>query len=178
MGYVRGLLIGCGAALWLVAGASASRDGPKAGPEESRAEGVSLELALELNRLSGTDRVIEDVILQLTDQQIAIARDLYADLSGAQIQELKEIMLEEFRAGAGSLSEDLARAAERIFSEGELRDLIEFYRSPLGRRYVEGSVELNREAFALTQRWAARASQEAMRRAVERFRRATSDDSL
>lgn len=178
MGFVRGFLIGCGAALWLVGGAPASQDGPKAGPEESPAEDVRLELARELNRLSGTDRTIEDVIVQLTHQQLVIARNLLPDLGDPQIEELREIMLEEFRAGAGSLSDELARTAERVFSAAELRGLIEFYRSPLGRRYVEGNVELSREAFVLTQRWAARASQETMRRAIERFQRETADESL
>jgi len=64
--------------------------------------------------------------------------------------------LEQARARRGELEEGYVALYSRNFTAAELKGLIAFYDSPIGKRFVEVQPALMREGIALGQEWGTR----------------------
>ena len=64
--------------------------------------------------------------------------------------------LEQARARRGELEEGYVKLYDRNFTTAELRQLLAFYDSPIGKRFLEVQPVLMREGIALGQEWGSR----------------------
>jgi uncharacterized protein len=64
--------------------------------------------------------------------------------------------LEQARARRGELEEGYIALYDHNFTTAELRGLIAFYESPIGKRFVEVQPTLTREGMAMGQEWGTR----------------------
>jgi hypothetical protein len=64
--------------------------------------------------------------------------------------------LEQARARRGELEDGYVALYDRNFTAAELRGLIAFYESPIGKRFVEVQPTLTREGMAMGQEWGTR----------------------
>lgn len=64
--------------------------------------------------------------------------------------------LEQVRARRGELEEGYVALYDRNMTTAELRGLLAFYESPIGKRFVELQPTLTREGMAMGQEWGAR----------------------
>jgi hypothetical protein len=64
--------------------------------------------------------------------------------------------LEQARARRGELEEGYIALYDRNFTTAELRGLLAFYESPIGKRFVEVQPVLMREGMAMGQEWGTR----------------------
>ena len=64
--------------------------------------------------------------------------------------------LEQARARRGELEEGYVALYDRNFTAAELRGLVAFYESPIGKRFVEVQPVLTREGMAMGQEWGTR----------------------
>lgn len=64
--------------------------------------------------------------------------------------------LDQARKRRGEFLDSLVPLYSRTFAVGELKALLEFYQSPLGRRLLEAQPQLMRESMQVGQRWGTR----------------------
>lgn len=64
--------------------------------------------------------------------------------------------LRRARADLPLLVDSLAPPFARRFNEAELRAIIDFYKSPVGKKFVTAQAPLQQESMAFGQRWGAR----------------------
>jgi uncharacterized protein len=106
-------------------------------------------------------RLIRQLIAKahLTDQALsAIEQQMPAQrASNPRVPEVFwDRFLEQARARRGELEEGYVTLYERNFTTPELRELIAFYDSPIGKRFLEVQPTLMREGIALGQEWGTR----------------------
>ncbi len=64
--------------------------------------------------------------------------------------------LEQARARRGELEEGYVQLYDRNFTAAEIRGMLAFYESPIGKRFVEVQPALMREGMAMGQEWGTR----------------------
>ena len=64
--------------------------------------------------------------------------------------------LEQARARRGELEEGYVTLYDRHFTAAEIRDLLAFYDSPIGKRFLAEQPALMREGIAMGQEWGSR----------------------
>ena len=76
---------------------------------------------------------------------------------------------EELRQRLPALEEQVAEMVDEAFSQNELRELIAFFETELGAKFVAENVKAQEKLFALTEAWATSSAAEAAARAQERL---------
>lgn len=137
---------------------AAEDDGPT---EQTR------ELALAFNMVSGTTQGYAALIPQLAEQAMTALRQLHPDFTEEQMQSLHQVTVEDLQARMADVHRELVLSTARHYSDDDLRELIVFFRSPLGNRYLEASGKASADHFDISARWSSNVMNSALRRAQE-----------
>jgi hypothetical protein len=95
---------------------------------------------------------LTDQALQAIEQQMPAQRAANPRIPA----EFWDRFLEQARARRGELEEGSVALYDRNFTTAELRGLIAFYDSPIGKRFLEVQPVLMREGIVLGQEWGTR----------------------
>jgi len=109
-----------------------------------------LALAKEVMSLNGSGAVY-DHFDQTLDAMIAQVRRNLPGADDQVIADIKKIAIEEFTAVKPELIEKTAEVYARHFSEGDLRALIVFYKTPAGKRFAAELPALSNEIVKLNE---------------------------
>lgn len=71
------------------------------------------------------------------------------NLTEQERERLPEMLREEYRAALGPSREHSAQTYARIFTEDELREIVAFYESSAGRKFLERQTELQEHGIEL-----------------------------
>ena len=85
-------------------------------------------------------------------------------------QVMVELFIPELRDHFGELAGDIARLYAANFTDGELKQLIAFYETPLGQKLVQSESRMSDAMPAVGAAWAARAMLDIVRKHPEQFR--------
>jgi hypothetical protein len=123
-------------------------------PSAARSQGTAAPdpAKLQLIRQLLTRVHITDQALQAMEQQIPAQRAANPRVPA----EFWDRFLEQARARRGELEDGYAALYERHFSTEEIRQLLAFYDTPIGKRFLEVQPVLMREGIALGQEWGSR----------------------
>ncbi|MEZ5304318.1 MAG: DUF2059 domain-containing protein [Verrucomicrobiales bacterium] len=120
----------------------------QAAPDGAGADAVSPErkmLAAELLEVTGVQTSIEQTLAGIRAQQAAnIERYIAAqpDPEGAKANAAKAAKLMEQELSWDKISADFIDLYAKTYSEEDLKGILEFYRSPLGKRMLENQAEI------------------------------------
>jgi hypothetical protein len=124
-------------------------DAPK-----TKSEDAKTKLAIELMQISHYDRIMQamqDQIRSTMEKQY----DDYAKCDAALpiVREFSGMVGDKIATSFGSeeMKVDVASAYAEVFSEDELRGIIEFYQSPLGAKLLEHMPELSQKSVQISQ---------------------------
>ena len=135
-----------------------------AGPSAAQDAGQAQRLAAahELVTATGLPTVIDATLLRMREVMIGTIRRTSPRLSDAQLAEIvDQYLMPEFRARSGEITEaTVAIYAGRLSAE-EMRELIAFYRSPIGVKLVAITPEITAESTRFGQEWGSRVAQDA-----------------
>lgn len=95
---------------------------------------------------------LTDQAVQAIEQQIPAQRAANPRVPAA----FWDRFLEQARARAGELEEGYVTLYDRHFTAAEIRELLAFYESPIGKRFLAEQPALMREGIALGQEWGSR----------------------
>jgi len=95
---------------------------------------------------------LTDQAMQVIEQQVPAQRAANPRIPA----EFWDRFLEQARARRGELEEGYVKLYDRNFTAAEIRGMIAFYESPIGKRFVEVQPTLMREGMAMGQEWGTR----------------------
>ena len=90
--------------------------------------------------------------------------------SGERLEEILDVFMQKWKArGAEGGIEKIVPIYDRHFSHEEIRGLIQFYETPLGRRSIELIPQITQESMAAGQEWATERILEVLREMAKDF---------
>ena len=123
---------------------------------KSKSGNTKLALAREVFALSGTEKEVETVAAQLIKTQIQsskltiLARFLHSkNVPPDKFDEALRLVLEKDIDIARRMNDIFAEEYAKSFSEAELRTLVNYYKSPTGRKGIKIGPEFTREVTGL-----------------------------
>lgn len=132
--------------------------GPARAQEPSAAATALSREILELKGGLGIfDTVIDGVVEHHRRLLIQIDPNLDKDLTEVSLQ-----LRAEYAARRGQIHIEIARAYASQFTEAELRQLAAFYKTPLGKKVIEGEPKAIDEATKRVDVWATKFADEVM----------------
>jgi len=156
VGYCSGLIA---AALWI---SVLQTSGALAMDAEKHANiGALLK---DTGALANMNRVID----LLVPQVIGSLRKTNEKIPNAAWDEFAVICVEEMKRALPQLEEPIIAIYDANFSDDEIKQLVAFYQSPVGRKIVIQQPQLTQQSLTLGQSW----GEQAAARAVERIRAA------
>jgi uncharacterized protein len=114
---------------------------------------------------------IETMIGTLLPIELQQVKKDYPNASQASLDAFQAAFIEEIDNSLDDILTLEAHAYAEHFSEDELRQLAQFYRSDLGRKYLSEVPALVKETAPLAAAWGQTAATNAMRKALEKLRK-------
>ncbi len=132
-------------------GSAAQAQAPSAG---------QMKLAQQVVEIQGAQRsfdgAIPTILTQIYNQYVQQNPDLDKDIS-----ESLRTMLPDFEKRKSEITGILARVYAEKFTEAELKDIIAFYESPTGKKFVGTTADLGKQTMSRLQEWSGKVSKDA-----------------
>jgi hypothetical protein len=129
-----------------------------------------MNLALEVVKVSGSanafDRAIPQVFQQVYTTYTQQNPDLQKDISTVM-----QDLIKEFEPRKSELSAIIAQSFAATFSEAELKELLTFYNSPIGKKLTAEHGAVLQDAVARAQEWGGKLSQQLVNRLKEEMKK-------
>jgi len=107
--------------------------------------------------LSGFDPAIDGVVIHHKGQLLQINPTL-----GKDINDVEQIVRKEGAARREELHKEIAIGYATAFTEQDLKDLIAFYKTPLGKKIIEQEPKAGEESTKRAQVWIEKYAQDVM----------------
>jgi len=133
-----------------VAGAAWAQSAPSA---------ANVKIAREIVLASGATRAFEGAVPSIMQQALSIFVQQNPDLQ-KELLGTAEALRPEFEKRASEIVDIIARAYAGRFSEAELKTILSFYQSDVGKKFVAQLPAVLDEGFTRTQEWGAKLSEE------------------
>jgi len=124
---------------------------------------AQIQTSREIVVASGASRSFEPIVPGILQQAIALFVQQNPDLQ-KQLAESAQTIKPEFDKRIPELIDIIARVYAGRFSEAELKEILTFYNSPVGKKYVATLPGVLDESFRLAQAWGNRLSEEIVTR--------------
>ena len=123
----------------------------------------ALAASRELMTLTQSDRMLDQFLVMFTPQVSALIEKANPEKGPLVRKIMDEMMLPEMRKQIPEAIDEVAKVYSRHFSLEELNELIAFYKSPIGRKFVEQQSPLMADLSRVDQEWGQRATLKALR---------------
>lgn len=119
----------------------------------------SVQIARDVVVASGATRAFSGVIPTILGQSLNVFVQQNPDLQKDLSESIKTIA-PAFEKRADEIIDIIARVYATRFTEAELKELLGFYRSAVGKKFVAVLPNVLEEGYAKTQEWGAKISEE------------------
>jgi uncharacterized protein len=119
----------------------------------------NVQLGREIVEASGATRAFDGIVPSIMQQTANVFTQQNPDLHKEIIASLKGLT-PEFEKRRTEIIDIIARVYATRFTEAELKEIITFYRSPTGKKFVVQLPGILEEGYAKTQDWGGRLSEE------------------
>jgi hypothetical protein len=126
---------------------------------QSTATSANLPLARDVVLASGATRAFQGVIPSILQQSLGVFVQQNPDLS-KDLTETVKAMAPDFEKRVTEIVEIVASVYASRFSEAELKDILNFYRSASGKKLVAQLPGVLEESFVKTQEWSSKISEQ------------------
>jgi hypothetical protein len=152
----KGIRLACAAALIVVGLTGAAQAQP--------ASAAAMATARELVDLKGGNKMFDPVIVNVVDQtRTALLRT--SPQLAKDLNEVASAIVVEYASKRAELQTEAAKFYANRFSEQELKDIVTFYKSPLGQKMLAQEPLVLDDTFNyVQQQWAPKFSEEVMTR--------------
>ena len=119
--------------------------------------------AKELVELKGGSQMFDPVINSIVEQTKGALLQTNPQLS-KDLNEVSTQLRAEFGPRRDELMNEAAKRYAARFSDAELKELVTFFKSPLGKKMITQEPQVLDETFSYVQQWGPRVAEEAMNR--------------
>lgn len=123
----------------------------------------TVQLGRDIVEASGATRAFDGIVPSILQQTANIFTQQNPDLQKEIIGSLKELA-PEFEKRRSEIIDLIARVYATRFSEAELKEILAFYRSPTGKKFVVQLPTILEEGYAKTQEWGGKLSEEVVQK--------------
>ncbi|WP_338664377.1 DUF2059 domain-containing protein [Pararoseomonas sp. SCSIO 73927] len=128
-----------------------------AGDPEARAA------ARQLMDLTGATAMMDQVLAGMRPLLVQALRQQSPQVPQATVEKaVDEVLIPEFRARLPEAADATVDLYVRNFTAAELREVIAFYGTPVGRKLLQALPQLMQQSVAVGQAWGQRVAQEAL----------------
>jgi hypothetical protein len=120
---------------------------------------ASVQLAREVVLASGATRAFEGVIPSILGQSLNVFVQQNPDLQ-KQLTETVKSLAPEFEKRTDDIITIIATTYATRFTEPELKELLNFYRSAVGKKFVAQLPSVLEESYVKVQEWGGKVSEE------------------
>jgi hypothetical protein len=124
---------------------------------------AQVQLARELIESNGSLRALDAIVPNYLEQARRMFAQTNPDLTGP-LGEVTAGLQKEFEAKRGEVVDGIAKAYASRFTEAELKELVAFYKTPTGKKFVLTLPAVLQESFERMQAWSAKLSEEMIAR--------------
>jgi len=124
---------------------------------------ASVALAKELITVKGGNLMTDPIIPGVIESAKNILLQT-SPMLGKDLNEVAAQLRKEYDPKREELLTQMARAYAQKFSEQELKDLVAFYKSPLGKKMITTEPAIIDDSMSMTQNWASQFSQQVLGR--------------
>lgn len=121
----------------------------------------------KLMELVGTRQILSDMLAENIDDQIALLRRMRPDVPAPFWEEFAADFKKQ--ADPQELMDVIVPIYDKHFTQTEIRKLIAFYQSPLGKKISTTLPEIQRESLDVGRSWGAQLGERVRKRAVQRL---------
>ncbi len=122
-------------------------------PGAATAQGGTREDIVELLELTGSDKLMEQMVATMLPQIINVVRVSFPDVPESLLLQFEQRALTVFHESQPELVDILVGVYDRHLTEQEVGDLIAFYRTPTGKRIITVMPVILQESMALGNQW-------------------------
>lgn len=119
----------------------------------------AVQIAREVVDASGATRSFAGIVPNILGQSLSVFVQQNPDLTKDLTESVKTIA-PEFEKRSSEISDLVARVYATRFTEAELKELLTFYRSAVGKKFVSVLPSVLEESFVKTQEWGGKISEE------------------
>jgi hypothetical protein len=130
-----------------------------AAAQQAQPSATQVQLARELIESNGSLRALDEIVPNYLEQARRMFAQNNPDLTGP-LGEVTVSLRKEFEAKRGEVLDGIANAYASRFTEAELKELVAFYKSPTGKKFVTVLPAVLQESFERMQAWSAKLSEE------------------
>ena len=123
---------------------------------------ANVQLAREVVVASGATRAFEGVVPSILQQSLSVFVQQNPDLQKELVESLKAIG-PSFEKRTSEILDIIANVYATRFSQPELKELLTFYQSAVGKKFVTLLPNVLEESFVKTQEWGGKLSEEVVR---------------
>lgn len=120
---------------------------------------AAIDTARQVLELKGAKDIYDPMLVGVIEQ----AKNLFLQTNPALGKDLNEVaarMRAEYAPRLAELTNEVARSYAQRFTEQELREILAFYKTPLGRKLLAEEPRIIEEGLLHVQQWADRFSEE------------------
>lgn len=158
--------IACAAAFAaaLSAGGANAQARPPAAPAAPAApSAASLAAAKEIIEIKGSLKLFEPIVQGVIEQHKSLMEQANPMLS-RDLNEIAGRLRVEFAPRRAQLESDVVKIYAQAFTEAELKDLLAFYKSPLGKKLIDQEPKVLDASMTKASEWADKLAQEVVTR--------------
>jgi uncharacterized protein len=119
--------------------------------------------AKELMQVKGATNMFDPLVPGIIES----AKNAFLPTNPGLFRELNEvaaILRTQFASRRNEILDEIARLYAQRFSEAEMKEVIAFYKSPVGRKFVADEPEVIDQGLARTQAWSNKLSDDVLNR--------------
>lgn len=120
---------------------------------------TNFKLARDFVVASGATRAFEGVVPSILQQSLGVFVQQNPDLQKV-LTETVQAMAPEFEKRGSEIIDIIARVYASRFTEAELKQILAFYQSDVGKKFVTLQPSVLEESFVKTQEWGGKLSEE------------------
>jgi hypothetical protein len=120
---------------------------------------ANVQLAREVVLASGATRAFDGVVPSILQQSLNVFVQQNPDLQKVLVESMKTIG-PVFEKKSSEIIDIIASVYASRFTSGELKELLSFYQSAVGKKFVTQLPSVLEESFVKTQEWGGKVSEE------------------
>jgi hypothetical protein len=140
-------------------------------PAQAAATDAQKELAQELLQTMRLDRQIEQMTGQTAVQTAQFMQQSRPEMTAEEAKVFGEAYAGALKLNIGDLVTEIANVYAGEYSEDELKQIIAFYKSPVGQKYLTIAPALTQRAAAIGQTWQQKNEQAAQSLAAQEMKK-------
>jgi hypothetical protein len=130
----------------------------------------AVETARQIIALKGGDNIFNVLIPGVIEQGKYMFEQQNPNL-GKELRDVANKLRTDFAARQAELNSEVARIYARHFTEKEIKDILTFYQSPLGRKLIAEEPKALDSSMTFAQEWARTLSDEVVRKMREEMKK-------